>query len=138
MENWFDAQLDPVGNELESQLASTRKGKLVPNRGNEGISSQPQETRPVYHFMPTPGLDLQGQRKGPASSSLHVVGGHDKGKSIVDDIRIEEIDISPMVEELQRLNAEEAATTIAARARAISQVNKKSSHFVPPRSRRSC
>ncbi|KAL2522322.1 hypothetical protein Fot_26245 [Forsythia ovata] len=80
-------------------------GKLVPNRGNEGISSQPQETRPVYHFMPTLGLDLQGQRKGPASSSLHVVGGHDKGKSILDDIRMEEIDISPMVEELQRLNA---------------------------------
>ncbi|KAL2464987.1 Uncharacterized protein Adt_40838 [Abeliophyllum distichum] len=117
------------------QLASRKKGKLVPNKGNSVTSNQPQETNSVYHFMPTPRVNLQGQREGPASFSLHVVGGHEKGKSIVDDIQMEEIDISPMVEELERLNAEEAATTRSARARARSQINTRSSHFVPPRSR---
>ncbi|KAL2495349.1 Uncharacterized protein Fot_39106 [Forsythia ovata] len=42
---------------------------------------------------------------------------------------MEEIDISSMVEELQRLNAEEAATTRAARACARRQINTRSSHF---------
>ncbi|KAL2554946.1 Uncharacterized protein Fot_08565 [Forsythia ovata] len=65
----------PVGNELESQLASTKKGKLVPNRDNEGRSSQPQETNPVYHFMPTPGLDLQG--KGKDHQHLHYMSSED-------------------------------------------------------------
>ncbi|KAL2491377.1 hypothetical protein Adt_27005 [Abeliophyllum distichum] len=126
--DWFDAHLDPVGNDMESLLVSRKKGKLVPNRGNSVTSSQSQETNAVYHFMPTPGVNLQGQREGPAPSSLHVVGG----KSVVDEIRMKEVDITPMVEDLERLNAEEAAI---ARARARSQINTRSSHFVPPRSR---
>ncbi|KAL2480098.1 hypothetical protein Adt_19039 [Abeliophyllum distichum] len=94
--DWFDAQLDPMENDMESTLNSRNK---------------PQDTNSVYHFMPTPGVDLHGQRDGPSASSLPVLRGHDKGKAVVDDIRMEEIDISPMVEDLERLNAEEAATT---------------------------
>ncbi|KAL2558234.1 Uncharacterized protein Fot_02973 [Forsythia ovata] len=114
---------------MESPLASRTKEKLVPKRGNEGQSSQPQETNSVYHFMPTLGVDLQGQREGPSASSLPIVGGHDKGKTVVNDIRMEEIDISPMVEDLQRLNVEEVAATRDARARARSQINTRSSRF---------
>ncbi|KAL2459809.1 Uncharacterized protein Fot_54553 [Forsythia ovata] len=128
--DWFDAQLDPMESDMQSPLDSRNKEKLVPKRGIEGRTSQPQDTNSVYHFMPTPGVDLQGQREGPSASSLLVARGHDKGKSVM-----EEIDISTMVEDLERLNAEEAAITRDAKAHAKSQINTRSSRFVPPRAR---
>ncbi|KAL2466983.1 hypothetical protein Adt_42834 [Abeliophyllum distichum] len=104
--DWFNAQLDPMENDIELPLDSRKKVNMS-----------------------------TGQREGPSASSLHVVKGHDKGKTIVDDIRMEEIDTSPMVEDLERLNAEETTTTRAIKAGARSQINTRSSRFVPPRAR---
>ncbi|KAL2501417.1 Uncharacterized protein Fot_35265 [Forsythia ovata] len=85
---------------------------------SEGPSSQPQEKHTMCQFMPTPGVNMKRLRERPATSSLPIVGEHDKGKAGVGDVRTEEIDISPMVEELQRFNADEAATTRADKSEA--------------------
>ncbi|KAL2522170.1 Uncharacterized protein Fot_26093 [Forsythia ovata] len=109
--------------------------KLVPNRGNEGPSTQAHQQDTLCQFMPTPGVDLRGLQEGPAATSTDVEGGNEKETVTTPDVRIEEVDISSMVEELQRLNDEEAVTSRSARANARRNYTKRSSRFVPPRSR---
>ncbi|KAL2467629.1 hypothetical protein Fot_51154 [Forsythia ovata] len=84
--------------------------KLVPNRGSEGPSIEAQQQHTVCHFMPTPGVDMRGLREGPAATSIDFEGGNEKENTTTPDVRVEEIDISPMVEELERLNDQESAT----------------------------
>ncbi|KAL2548713.1 Uncharacterized protein Fot_10243 [Forsythia ovata] len=79
-----------------------------------------------YHLRPgAPGNDWFDAQLDPMESDM---------QSPLDS-RKKEIDISPMVEDLERLNAEEAAITRAARVHAKSQINTRSSRFVPPRAR---
>ncbi|KAL2502489.1 Uncharacterized protein Fot_36337 [Forsythia ovata] len=103
--------------------------------GNKGPSRQSQEKHTMCQFISTPRVDIQGLRERPTIASLPGVGGHDKGKASVGDVRMEEIDISPIVEELQRFNANEVATTRYARTHERKNYNTRSSRLVLPRSR---
>ncbi|KAL2509117.1 uncharacterized protein Fot_32764 [Forsythia ovata] len=130
---WYNAPLDPVGNEMDTQTGT--RTKLVPNGGSEGpsIEAQPQHT--VCHFMPTPGVNMRGLRERPSATSIDVEGGNEQENTTMPDVRVEEIDISPMVEELERLNGQESATRRSARANARRNYTTSSSRFVPLRSR---
>ncbi|KAL2484918.1 hypothetical protein Adt_03468 [Abeliophyllum distichum] len=123
-DKWFNAPLERVRNEMETLVS-------------EGPSSQSQETQRIDQFILTSGVDVQGQRKGPLASSMSVLGGHDKEKAFVADVRMEKVGIITIVEEFQRMDAKEAVSIRASRARARKQANIRSSPFVPPRSSRS-
>ncbi|KAL2527198.1 hypothetical protein Adt_12252 [Abeliophyllum distichum] len=79
MNEWYNAPLHPVGNDMETPIGTKTK------------------------FMPIPGVDMRGIQEGPAATSIDVEGGNEKETATTTDIRMEEINISPMVEELQRL-----------------------------------
>ncbi|KAL2489870.1 Uncharacterized protein Fot_43162 [Forsythia ovata] len=130
---WYNAPLQPVGNEMGTPTGT--RTKLVPNRGSEGPSMEAQQQHTVCHFMPTPGVDMRGLREGPAATSIDFEGGNEKENTTTPDVRVEEIDINPMVEELERLNDQESATRRSARANARRNYTTSSSRFVPPRSR---
>ncbi|KAL2525338.1 Uncharacterized protein Adt_10392 [Abeliophyllum distichum] len=130
-DEWYNAPLRPVGNEMETPLGA--RTKLVPNRGSDGTSTESEHQHTTCQFMPTPGIDMRGIREGPAATSIDVEGGNIKENASSTNVRMEEIDISPMVDELERYNNEEAATRRCARANARRNYSTRSSRFVPPR-----
>ncbi|KAL2524494.1 hypothetical protein Adt_09548 [Abeliophyllum distichum] len=157
-DEWYNAPLDPVKNEMETPLGTRTKVSignnwlcntfninlltiffssfhLVPIRDNEGPSSQPQQKHTMCQLIPIPKVVMRGLRKGPTTTSIHVERRNEIGNTIMPDVRMEETDISPMVEKFERFIDNEAATRRSARANERRNYNTRSSCFVPPRSR---
>ncbi|KAL2529868.1 Uncharacterized protein Fot_22469 [Forsythia ovata] len=127
MEDWFNAPLEEVEIQTDNQRTAKKKGKLTPKRGSTSASHQADQPESMLQFMPTPGLSMRpveiNMRSGQSTSSP-VAEGISNPQTEATVIRTEEVDISPMVDELEQLNSEEATRTRAERARARRQRNR--------------
>ncbi|KAL2457160.1 Uncharacterized protein Adt_46495 [Abeliophyllum distichum] len=110
--DWYTAPVEQVENEGENQRPGKKKAKLTPRRSSTNASNQPHKAQSGFQFMPTPGVDMRNAGviiSSRLSASSPVIEGNSKGKNTARVIRIEDINISTMVEELEILNAEESA-----------------------------
>ncbi|KAL2475876.1 hypothetical protein Adt_36612 [Abeliophyllum distichum] len=115
-----DIQIEVEGRVSEGAKDIENEGKLTPKRGSTSASNQAHKPESVLKFMPTPRVDMRhadlNMLSGP-SASLFVPEENSKWNIEAPVIITEEVDISTMVDELERLNSEEATRNRAERAR---------------------
>ncbi|KAL2497102.1 hypothetical protein Adt_22652 [Abeliophyllum distichum] len=106
-------------------------GKLTPKRGSTSASNQ--EPQSIFKFIQTPGVDMRhadmNMLSGPLASSP-LPERNNKENTDAPIIITKEVDVSTMVEELERLDSEKATSSRAERARARRQMNTSAIQFV--------